>query len=282
MRPPPSASARSRTVAPSTRRCRALRFLGEEVLEDAAVDLVARHGEIAARADLGDASMSRRPSDEKKRKPNFSSCARLQVLLQAEHLARSSGRRSRPSTRRPCARLRHRMRAPLEHQDVEVGERCLQLQRQRQAGEAAAGDDDVVRVALSCRSAASAQRAARATQRQARARSAPGRSPSASKAARHRPCALPAEGSRRRRAHRHASARRRPRAAVERRHASARSRCRREDQRARRAGRRFASPTPARRVAATSKATSSTGARVGRALARRFEQAGAEAARRTP
>ena len=36
------------------------------------------------------------------------------------------------------------MKLPLEDQDRQVGEALLQLQRERQPGQAAAGDDDVV------------------------------------------------------------------------------------------------------------------------------------------
>ena len=88
--------------------------------------------------------MSLRPSDEKKRKPNFFSCAVSRWCLEAEHLAQVVGA---DLDRRFADLVRgdgHRMDAPLEDEDVEVGERLLQLERERQAGEAAAGDDDVV------------------------------------------------------------------------------------------------------------------------------------------
>ena len=62
-------------------RRRAARLLAEEVLEDAAVELVARRRQEAARAELGHLRRCRaRPSEKKKRKPNFFSCARLEVL----------------------------------------------------------------------------------------------------------------------------------------------------------------------------------------------------------
>ena len=78
-------------------------LLGEEVLEDAAVDLVARHREEAAGADLGHGVDVAPAFGGEEAKAELLQLALLEVRLQAEHLARNSRRRSRPTIRRPCA-----------------------------------------------------------------------------------------------------------------------------------------------------------------------------------
>ena len=93
-------------------------LLAEEVLEDAAVDLVARHREVAAGADLGHLRRCRAGLPlKKKRKPNLLAAARSsQVLLQAEHRVEVV----RADLDRRFAHLVRRFAAPdgaaLEHQ----------------------------------------------------------------------------------------------------------------------------------------------------------------------
>ena len=122
----------------------AQRLLGEEVLEQAAVDLVARDGERPAGADLGDAVDVVASFRREEAEAELLQLRGLEVLAQAEHFGEIVGadldRRLADLVRRD----RHRMDAPLENEDVEVGEGLLQVQGERQPGETAAGDDDVV------------------------------------------------------------------------------------------------------------------------------------------
>ena len=101
------------------------RLLGEEVLEDAAVELVARHREVAARADLGDGVDVAPAFRREEAEAELLQLRRLEVLLQPEHLAQVV----RADLDRRLADLvrgdRHRVDAPLEDEDVEVGERCF-------------------------------------------------------------------------------------------------------------------------------------------------------------
>ena len=90
--PPLSLSAMSWTRAPSTKcDAAALRLLAEEVLEDAAIDLVARHREVAAGADLGHRVDVAPALRREEAKAELLELAFLHVLLQAEHLAEVVG-----------------------------------------------------------------------------------------------------------------------------------------------------------------------------------------------
>ncbi len=137
-----------------------LHFFGEEVLEHAAVDLVARHGEVAAGADLGDGVDVAPAFRREEAKAELLQLRGLEVRLQAEHLGEVVG----ADLDRRLADLvrgdRHRVDAPLEDQDVELGERLLELQRERESGQAAAGDDDVVPRRVRAHRVASATRVA--------------------------------------------------------------------------------------------------------------------------
>ena len=120
------------------------RLFGQEVLEDAAIDLVARHREIAARADLGhgvDVAPALRAEEAK---AELLQLACIEMRFQAEHLGEVVGADLDRRLADLVRGLGHGMAAALEDQDVEIGERLLQLQRQREAGQAAAEDDDVV------------------------------------------------------------------------------------------------------------------------------------------
>jgi hypothetical protein len=120
------------------------RLCGEEVLEQAAVDLVARHRERLARAELGDAVDVASLVGEEEAKAELLQLRVLEVLAQAEDVGEVVGadldRRLADLVRRD----RHGMDTALDDEDVERRERLLELQRKRQSGEAAAGDDDVV------------------------------------------------------------------------------------------------------------------------------------------
>ena len=89
--------------------------------------------------------MSRRPSDEKKRKPNFCSWRRLEVRLQAEHLAEVVGadldRRLADLVRGDRHRMRRAARARGCRGRRTTACSCSASVRPR---EAAASDDDVV------------------------------------------------------------------------------------------------------------------------------------------
>ncbi len=87
---------------------------------------------------------SRSPSEKKKRKPNLRRCWSSRCARQAERL----GEVVRADLDARLADLvrggRRRMRAALDDAHVERRHRVLQLQRERQAGEPAARDQDVV------------------------------------------------------------------------------------------------------------------------------------------
>ena len=195
-----------------------------------------------------------------------SSAARRAGAASGRAPCRSSGRRSRPTIRRPCAPHAapdaRGARAPAMSRSAK---RLLELQRQRQAGQAAAHDDDVVLARCGSVMAASALRVrARSCsdsvrrQRQARARSALAAAPALSKSGSASAIALPASARAARRARRGAAACA-PLASDQSKAATVRSvRARREHQRARPAGRGWSSPTRARRRRRTSKPTSST------------------------
>ena len=76
--------------APSTKRdAAAPRLLAEEVLEDAAVDLVARHREVAAGADLGHrVDVAPAFAREEAEAELLAAARSSHVRLQAEHLAK--------------------------------------------------------------------------------------------------------------------------------------------------------------------------------------------------
>src|SRR5207253_1964429 len=59
---------------------------GEKILEDAAVDLVARHRQRPARADLGDGVDVAAAVGREEAKAELLQLRRLEMLLQAEHL----------------------------------------------------------------------------------------------------------------------------------------------------------------------------------------------------
>jgi hypothetical protein len=81
---------------------------------------------------------------EEEAKTELLQLAVQQVVLQAQHLTQVMGAdldRRFTHLVRGCG---HRMRAALEYQHVDAGQALPQLQRQRQAGQAAAHDHDVV------------------------------------------------------------------------------------------------------------------------------------------
>ena len=135
----------STTSAPSTNAMpRRAASSGQEVLEDAAIDLVARHREIAAGADLGHGIDVAPALGAEEAKAELLQLACIEMRFQAEHLREVVGADLDRRLADLVRRLGHRMAAALEHQDVEIGKRLLQLQCQREAGQAAAEDDDVV------------------------------------------------------------------------------------------------------------------------------------------
>ena len=69
----------------------------------------------------------------------------MQVRLEAEHRVEIVGPDLDRGLAHLVGRMRHRMRAALEHHDVDAGKALAQLQRQREPCEPAAHDGDVVR-----------------------------------------------------------------------------------------------------------------------------------------
>ena len=123
-----------------------LRFLGEEVLEDAAVDLVARHRQGPARTQLGHAVDVAPAIGEEESEAELLQLPLLKVLLQPQHLGEVVGADLDRRFADLVACGRYRVRLALEHQDVDLAEAAPELKRQRQAGEATAHDDDVVSI----------------------------------------------------------------------------------------------------------------------------------------
>jgi hypothetical protein len=121
-----------------------LRAFGEEVLEDAAVDLPARHRQRAAGAELGDVLQVAPAFAEEEAEAELLQLVFHQVLTQAQHVLEVMRADLHARLADLVAGRRYRVRAAFHHQHVEVGEAALELQGQRQAGQAAAHDEDVV------------------------------------------------------------------------------------------------------------------------------------------
>ena len=116
----PSRSQRTRCAAVASARsashrdavdeldARLPRALAEEVLEDAAVDLVARRREVACSRRAPAPRRCRGGLRRRRSGSRTSSAAGRPGAPSARARCRSNGRRSRPWTRRPCASLRAR------------------------------------------------------------------------------------------------------------------------------------------------------------------------------
>ena len=120
------------------------RLLAEEVLEDAAVDLVARRGEVRLAPSSSDAVDVAAALGEEEAEAELLQLPLLSGAPPGRAPCRSSWRRSRPRTRRPCAPppapdARRRSSTRMSRS----GKSLPQLQRQREAGQAAAEDGDV-------------------------------------------------------------------------------------------------------------------------------------------
>jgi len=122
----------------------ALAFLGQEVLEDAAVELVARHRQGPAGAQFGDAVQVAPAVAEEEAEAELAQLRALQMCTQPEHVLEVVGADLDRGLAHLVAGLGHRVRPAFEHQHVQRGQAQPQLQRQRQAGQAAAHDDDVM------------------------------------------------------------------------------------------------------------------------------------------
>ena len=132
---------RRRQVNPHTA---AHRLFGKKVLEQAAVDLPARRGEETARAELGHRRQVGLAFAEEESEAELAQVRLVEMGLQAQRLRKVV--RADLDTRLAdlVRRHRHRVAAALDHAHVELGHRLLELQRQRQPGQATAEDQDVV------------------------------------------------------------------------------------------------------------------------------------------
>ena len=116
------------------------RFLAEKGFEDAAVDLVARRRQDPAHAQFGGVLDVVAPVGEEIAQAELADVRRVQVFAQAQRVVEIV----RTDLHRRLADLvrRRRQRVPvaLQHQDVHLRKFAAQLQRQAQAGQAAAED----------------------------------------------------------------------------------------------------------------------------------------------
>ena len=122
----------------------ALRFFGQVVLEDAAVDLVALHRQHMAGAEFGDLVDVAPAFAEEEAEAELAQLGLLHVRLEAQHGVEVVRADLDAGLAHLVRRDRHRVRPALDHQHGYAGEALLQLQRQGQAGQAAAHDDHVV------------------------------------------------------------------------------------------------------------------------------------------
>src|SRR5690606_38301305 len=120
------------------------RHAREVVLEDAAIELVARRRQQRARAELGDAIDVVTAVGEEEAEAELLELALLEVGSQPEHLAEVVRRDLDGRLAHLVGRDRQRMPVALEDQDVQLREALAELQRQREAGKPAAQDDHVV------------------------------------------------------------------------------------------------------------------------------------------
>ena len=120
------------------------RVLAEKVLEDAAIQLVARRRQVATRAELRDLIDGGAALVEEEAEAELSELVTVEMLSQPEHGVEVV----RADLDQRLADLvrggRHRMRTALDHEDLHRCELLTQLDRERKAREAAAENDHVV------------------------------------------------------------------------------------------------------------------------------------------
>ena len=122
-----------------------LRFLGQEVFKNAAVDLVAGHGQVAAGPDFSDLVDVPPPLGKKETKAKFAQLLGFQVLVQTQHLVKIV--RANLNRRFPhlVGRDGDGVAAPFQHGDVQADKTLFELQRQCQTRQTAPHDDHVMR-----------------------------------------------------------------------------------------------------------------------------------------
>ncbi len=120
-----------------------LRVTAEVILENTAVELVARRGEIAARAELHHLVDLRRAFGEEKTEAKFLELMRRQVLFETEHGVEVVGADFDRRLAHFVSGFRHGVAHPFEHDDVQLREALPQLQGERETREATAHDHHV-------------------------------------------------------------------------------------------------------------------------------------------
>src|SRR6185436_13389887 len=119
------------------------RLLAEEVLQDAAVELVAGCLQVAAGAELGHGVDARGVLAEEEPETELAQLALTQVRVEAEDGVQVVSSDLDRRFTHLVSRLRRRMRIAFEHRDGQPWQARAQLQGQRQARESAADDEHV-------------------------------------------------------------------------------------------------------------------------------------------
>ena len=122
-------------------------MLTEVVLENAPIQLIARRREIAARAKLCDLIEIVTTFGEEEPEAKLLELMLREVLLQSEHGVEVVGADLDRRFAHLVSRLRYRMLATFQHQDVEVLQLAPQLNREGEPREASTQNDDIVSVA---------------------------------------------------------------------------------------------------------------------------------------
>ena len=119
-------------------------FGGEEVLENAPVDLVAGHSQVAACTDLSDLLQVAPVLRKEEAETEFAQLSRLQVFFQAQDFAEVMRTDLHRGLTDLVGGLGQGEGLALQHQDVDPGLALPELQSKGQAREAAAQDHDIV------------------------------------------------------------------------------------------------------------------------------------------
>ena len=115
------------------------------VLEHAAIDLVARRAEVIAGAELGDGVDVLAPFGKEEPEAEFLEMRFTQMLAEPDHVREIVGADLDGRLAHLVRGRRHREPVALDDRDGKRGCSRAQLQREREAGESAAEDDDVAR-----------------------------------------------------------------------------------------------------------------------------------------